>query len=114
MKEVKILEVEKEVLKRIDMICRFACCKYTIKQGSIINIKGSNIAYVKPHILKVKGNDYLILEEGEEVFINGYNEKIKLKDLEKNLKKIIKKMMILNYENVNLMYKIIDFTINVL
>lgn len=28
MEEVKILEVEKEVLKRIDMICRFACCKY--------------------------------------------------------------------------------------
>ena len=43
-------------------------------------------AYVKPHILKVKGNDYLILEECEEVFINGYNEKIKLKDLENYLK----------------------------
>ena len=28
--DVKILEVEKEVLKRIDMICRFACCKYSI------------------------------------------------------------------------------------
>ena len=38
MKEVKTLEVEKEVLKRIDMICRFACCKYSIKQGNIINI----------------------------------------------------------------------------
>ena len=49
MKEVKILDVEKEVLKRIDMICRFACCKYSIKQGSIINIKRSNIAYVSPH-----------------------------------------------------------------
>ena len=47
MKEVKILEVEKEVLKRIDMICRFACCKYTIKQGSIINIKGSNLEEVR-------------------------------------------------------------------
>ena len=57
MKEVKILEIEKEVLKRIDMICRFACCKYSIKQGSIINIKGSNIAYVRPHILKVKNNE---------------------------------------------------------
>lgn len=34
----------------------------------------------KPHILKVKGNDYLILEECEEVFINGYNKKIRLKD----------------------------------
>lgn len=39
MKEVKILEVEKEVLKRIDMICRFACCKYSIlkKCGIIVN-----------------------------------------------------------------------------
>ncbi len=49
MKEVKILEAPKEVLKRIDMICKFACCKYSIKQGSIINIKGNNIAYVGPH-----------------------------------------------------------------
>lgn len=52
---VKILEVEKEVLKRIDMMCRFACCKYSVKQGSIINIKGSNIAYVSPHIITVGG-----------------------------------------------------------
>lgn len=39
MKEVKILDVEKEVLKRIDMICRFACCKYSIlkKCGIIVN-----------------------------------------------------------------------------
>ena len=42
MKKVKI----NKVLKRIDMICRFACCKYSIKQGSIINNKRSNIAYV--------------------------------------------------------------------
>ena len=42
------------------MICRFACCKYSIKQGSIINIKGSNIAYVSPHIITIKENDYLI------------------------------------------------------
>lgn len=63
MKEVKILEVEKEVLKRIDMICRFACCKHSIKQGSIINIKGSNIAYVSPHIITIKENNYLIFNE---------------------------------------------------
>lgn len=50
MKEVKILEASKEVLKRIDMMCRFACGKYTIKQGSIINIKESNIAYISPHM----------------------------------------------------------------
>ena len=51
MKEVKVLEVEKEVIKKIDMMCRFANCKYKVKNGSIINIKGSNIAYVSPHII---------------------------------------------------------------
>ena len=53
---------------------------------NIKSMKNNNTAYVNPHILKVKGNDYLILEECEEVFINGYNKKIKLKDLENYLK----------------------------
>lgn len=57
MKEVKELEIDKEVLKRIEMICRFACVKPTIKNGSIINVKGSNIAYVSPHIITINKNN---------------------------------------------------------
>lgn len=86
MKEVKILEVEKEVLKRIDMICRFACCKYTIKKGSIINIKESNIAYVSPHIITIKENNYLIFNGSDKVFVNDYSKCIKLKDIEDYIK----------------------------
>lgn len=39
MKRAKILEAEKKALKIIDMICRFACCKYSIlkKCGIIVN-----------------------------------------------------------------------------
>ena len=81
--ETKNLKISEKLNRKIDMICRFACVKYEFIPGNIKSIKNTNIAYVKPHILKVKGNDYLILEECEEVFINGYNEKIKLKDLEK-------------------------------
>ena len=40
MNVVKELEFDKEVLKRIEMICRFACVKPIITKGSIINIKG--------------------------------------------------------------------------
>ena len=79
MKEVKILEVEKEVLKRIDMICRFACCKYTI-------IKGSNIAYVSPHIITIKENNYLIFNGSDKIFVNDYSKCIKLKDMEVHIK----------------------------
>ena len=79
--ETKNLKISEELNRKIDMICRFACVKYEFIPGNIKSIKNTNIAYVKPHILKVKGNDYLILEECEEVFINGYNKKIKLKDM---------------------------------
>ena len=79
--ETKELKISDELNRKIEMICWFACVKYEFMPGNIKSVKNTNIAYVKPHILKVKGNDYLILEECEEVFINGYNKKIKLKDM---------------------------------
>ena len=86
MKEVKELEIDKEVLKRIEMICRFACVKPTIKNGSIINVKGSNIAYVSPHIITINKNNYLIFNGSDIVFVNDYSNRIKLKDLEVHIK----------------------------
>lgn len=83
------MKINEKLNRKIDMIYRFACVKYEFIPDNIKSIKNTNIAYVKRHILKVKGNDYLILEECEEVFINGYNEKIKLKDLDDNHKIII-------------------------
>ncbi len=49
------------------MICKFAYVEYSFTNGYIINLKNTNITYVKPHILKVKGNDYLIFEDSEYV-----------------------------------------------
>lgn len=86
MNEVKELEIDKEVLKRIEMICRFACVKPTIKNGSIINVKGSNIAYVIPHIITINKNNYLIFNGSDIVFVNDYSNRIKLKDLEVHIK----------------------------
>ena len=100
--ETKELKISEELNRKIDMICRFACVKYEFIPGNIKSIKNTNIAYVKPHILKVKGNDYLILEECEEVFINGYNEKIKLKDLENEKRNIQYEVKRLEYKNKEL------------
>lgn len=68
------------------MICKFAYVKYEILNGSIISLKFTNIAYVKPHILKVNSNDYLLFDDCDDVFINGYKQRIKFKDLEIYLK----------------------------
>ena len=84
--ETKELKISNELKGKVEMICKFAYVEYSFINGSIISFKNTNIAYVKPHILKVKDNDYLIFEDSENVFINGYNNKIKFKDLEQYLK----------------------------
>ena len=84
--ETKELVISEELKRKVEMICRFAYVDYEFINGNIKSIKNTNIAYVKPHILKVKDNDYLIFEEHDEVFINGYNNKIKFKDLEEYIK----------------------------
>ena len=84
--ETKQLIISEELKRKVELICRFANAKYTLINGNIKSIKNTNIAYVRPHILRVKNNDYLIFEECDDIFINGYQNKIKFKDLEDYIK----------------------------
>ena len=56
--ETKNLKISNQLNKKIDIICWFACVKYEFIPGNIKLIKNTNIAYVKSHILIVKGNGY--------------------------------------------------------
>ena len=59
--ETKELNISEELKKKVDMICKFA--------------------YVKPHIITINEIDYLMFDECDDIFINGYERKIKFKDL---------------------------------
>ena len=80
--ETKELEISNELKRKVEMICRFACVKFTITNGNIKNIKGTNIAYVKPHIIKINNIDYLMFDECDDVYINNLYTRIKFKELE--------------------------------
>ena len=85
--ETKELKISDELKRKVQMICKFACVNdFSFENGNIINFKSTNIAYVKPHILKVKDKDYLIFENSEYVFINGYKDKIKFCNLSDYIK----------------------------
>lgn len=79
--ESKELNISGELKKKVDMICKFAYAKPTYKNDNIRNIKGTNIAYVKPHIITTNQIDYLMFDECDNIYINGYDKKIKFKDL---------------------------------
>lgn len=59
--ETKELNISEELKKKVDMICKFA--------------------YVKPHIITINEIDYLMFDECDDIYINGYDKKIKFKDL---------------------------------
>lgn len=75
--ETKELIISEELKRKVEMICRFAYVDYSITNGSI---KSINIAMVNPHIVKIKDINYLIFDESDDIFINGYEKKIKFKD----------------------------------
>jgi len=39
-----------------------------------------------PHIIKVNNIDYLMFDDCDDIFVNGYDEKIKFKDFETYIK----------------------------
>ena len=51
--KTKELKISKELKKKIEMICKFACVKYELINGDIISVNNTNLAFVKPHILRV-------------------------------------------------------------
>ena len=85
--ETTITPISKELKDKIKRICEFARVSYSIEEGSIVDFKGTNIAFAKPHILKVNNNDFLIFEDSNTIYINGYDKKIKFSELISYLKK---------------------------
>lgn len=85
--ETTTTPISKELKDKIKGICEFARVSYSIEEGSIVDFKGTNIAFAKPHILKVNNNDYLIFEDSSIIYINGYDKKIKFSELVSYLKK---------------------------
>ena len=84
--ETRELKISDELERKVKMICKFACVKPTITNGNIKSIKEINIAYVMPHIIKINNINYLMFNGCDNIFVNGYKEKIRFKDFEQYIK----------------------------
>ncbi len=84
--ETKPLKISEELKRKIEMICKFVSVKPTFTNDNIKSIKNTNIAYVRPHIIEINNINFLIFDNSDDIFINGYDEKIKFKDFEAYLK----------------------------
>ena len=79
---------EKSLKQRLDFICKFCKTKPTFINGNIIKIDKTNLAYVEPHRIIIKGITFLAFNYSNEIFIENLSNKIKLSELEDYLKTI--------------------------
>ena len=79
---------EKSLKQRLDFICKFCKTKPTFINGNIIKIDKTNLAYIEPHRIIIKGITFLAFNYSNEIFIENLSNKIKLSELEDYLKTI--------------------------
>ena len=84
----KELEIDNELKNKIEFICSFYNTKPTIINGNIRKIDKTNLNYIEPHRIIIKGVTFLVFNYSNEIFIENLSNKIKLSDLETYIKQI--------------------------
>ena len=84
----KPIHVDLELKKKIEFVCNFCNTTPTIINGSIRSIGLTNISYIEPHRIIIKGITFLAFNYSNELYINGLDRKIEMKDLEEYIKSI--------------------------
>ncbi len=82
----KELEIDNELKNKIEFICSFCNTTPTIINGNIRKINKTNLNYIEPHRIIIKGITFLAFNYSNEIFIENLSKNIKLSDLETFIK----------------------------
>lgn len=77
-----------ELKTKIDWSCRFAKHKYEIYEGCLRIVEHTNLSYIEPHRVIIKGITFLVFNYSKILYINNLSNSIKIKDLKNYIKKL--------------------------
>lgn len=90
---VKIIKeeipIEESLKRKLEFICEFTKTTPTIINGNIRKIDKTNLTYIEPHRIIIKGINFLAFNYSNEIFIENLSNKIKLSDLEDYIKALV-------------------------
>ena len=72
----------------IEFICSFCNTTPTIINGNIRKVNKTNLNYIEPHRIIIKGVTFLVFNYSNEIFIENLSNRIKLSDLETFIKQL--------------------------
>ena len=80
------IAIEKELRSKIEWACTFSNCVPKIKNGNLRMVEKSNIAYVEPHKVEIKGKTYLFFNYHDYFYINDLTNQYPLSSLREIIK----------------------------
>ena len=84
----KELEIDNELKNKIEFICSFCNTTPTIINGNIRKVNKTNLNYIEPHRITIKGITFLVFNYSNEIFIENLSNRIKLSDLATFIKQL--------------------------
>lgn len=84
----KELEFDKELKKKIEFVCYFCNTTPTFINGNIRNIERTNLSYIEPHRIIIKGITFLAFNYSKILYINNLSNKLEIKDLKTFIKQL--------------------------
>lgn len=82
------IEMEEALKNKIEFVCSFCNTTPTIYNGSIKMIEHTNLQYVEPHRIIIKGITFLAFNYENTLYIENLSNAISLNDLEQYIKSI--------------------------
>ena len=76
------IEINEQLKKKIIWACSFNNTSPIIKNGSLLKLEPTNVAYVEPHRITINDKLYLLFNGCDYTFIGNLNNKIKLAELD--------------------------------
>ena len=83
------ITIEESLKQRLEFICEFSHTTPTFINGFIHKVDKTNLSYVEPHKIIIKGITFLAFNYSNEIYIKNLSQKIKLSELEDYLKEKI-------------------------
>ena len=79
---------ENSLKQRLEFICQFCKTKPTFINGNIRKIDKTNLSYIEPHRVIIKGITFLIFNYSTDIYIRNLTNKIQISELEDYLSTI--------------------------
>ncbi len=84
----KEIPIDEELKTRIQFICDFCNTTPTFINGSIRKVEKTNINYIEPNKIIIKGTTFLAFNHGRDVYVENLQKHIYISDLQEFIKNL--------------------------